>query len=211
MKFHEEVSFLRNYFKSNCYPSPFLDKLVNNFLNKIFIPKLNVPTVPKKLMYVSLPYTNYSAQMKRELIKELSKLYMYVDFKFVFKNPLTIGSLFSFKDALPETMRSCLVYRFTCPKCNFGTYVGCTKRLLKVRVDSHRGVSYRTGCNISNKENSAIRSHTNRCRHNIQYDDFKILSQAANQHSLPFLESLYIKHLAPNLNSQITSVPLHIA
>ena len=148
---------------------------------------------------------------KKELVSELSKLYTYVDFRIVFKNPLKIGSLFSFKDTLPESMRSCLVYKFTCPKCNFGTYVGCTKRLLKVRIDSHKGVSHRTGCGLSNKENSAIRSHTDRCRHNILYTDFKILSQSANQYSLPFLESLYIKLLAPNLNNQTTSVPLHIA
>ena len=149
--------------------------------------------------------------MKRELTNELSKLYSYVDFKFVFKNPLTIGSMFSFKDTLPESMRSCLVYKFTCPKCNFGTYVGCTKRLLKVRIDSHKGVSHRTGYSLTNKENSAIRFHTDRCRHSIQYADFKILSNSANQYSLPFLESLYIKQLAPNLNNQTASVPLHIA
>ena len=108
-------------------------------------------------------------------------------------------------------MRSCLVYKFTCPKCNLGTYVGCTKRLLKVRIDSHKGVSYRTGYALSNKENSAIRLHTDRCRHNIEYKDFKILSQAQSQYALPFLESLFIKQLAPKLNNQTTSVPLHIA
>ena len=190
---------------------PIIENIIRKFLNNIFSPKLSIPNVPKKIMYVSLPFTNFSTQMKRELITELSKLYTYVDFKFVFKNPLTVGSLFYFKDALPESMRSCIVYKFTCPKCNFGTYVGCTKRLLKVRIDSHRGVSYRTGCTLTNKENSAVRFHTDRCRHAIQYQDFQILSQAPNQYSLPFLESLYIKQLAPKLNNQTTSVPLHIA
>ena len=211
LKFHEEVAFLKKYFSANCYPSHILDKMVRNFLSNIFRPKLCIPSVPKKIMYVSLPFTTHSARMKRELSTELSKLYTYVDFKFVFKNPLTIGNLFHFKDTLPESMRSSLVYIFTCPKCNFGTYVGCTKRLLKVRIDSHRGVSYRTGCALTNKENSAIRSHTDRCRHNIQYKDFQILSQAPNQYALPFLESLYIKQLAPKLNNQTTSIPLHIA
>ena len=211
IKFHEEISFLRNYFIGNCYPSSFIDNILRFFLDNVFRPKLKIPTVPKKLMYVSLPYTNYSAKMKKELTKELSKLYTYVDFKFIFNNPLKIGSMFSFKDTLTESMRSCLVYKFTCPKCNFGTYVGCTKRLLKVRIDSHRGVSHRTGCGLSNKENSAIRLHTDRCRHHILYSDFQILSQSANQYSLPFSDSLYIKQLAPNLNNQTTSVPLYIA
>ena len=149
--------------------------------------------------------------MKRELIKALSHLYPYVDFRFVFKNPLTIGSLFSFKDTLPELMRSSIIYKFVCPKCNFRTYVGCTKRLLKVRIDSHRGVSHRTGCTLKTKEHSNIRSHSYSCKHNISYTDFKIIASTTNSHHLPILESLYIKQLVPELNNQTTSIPLHIA
>ena len=141
----------------------------------------------------------------------MSNLYPYVDFRFSFKNPLTIGRLFHFKDTLPELMRSCLIYKFSCPKCNFGTYVGCTKRMFKVRIDSHRGVSHRTGLALSNKENSAIRLHAESCRHHIQYSDFKILAQTQNRYSLPFLESLHIKQQSPSLNNQTTSVPLYIA
>ena len=149
--------------------------------------------------------------MKRELIKVLRNLYPYVDFRFVFKNSLSIGSLFSFKDTLPELMRSSVIYKFNCPKCNFGTYVGCTKRLLKVRIDSHRGVSHRTGCTLKTKENSSIRSHTYSCKHNISYTDFRIIANTSNPQHLPILESLYIKQLVPELNNQTTSMPLHIA
>ena len=211
IKFHEEVTFLKHYFKSNCFPSFLFDKTVANFLDNVFRPKFKIPTVPKKLMYISLPYTNDSSKLKRELTNFLSKFYPYVDFKFIFNNPLTIGSLFSFKDTLPELMRSCIVYEFNCPKCNFGKYVGCTKRLLKVRIDSHRGVSHRTGCTLNAKENSSIRDHANKCHHNIHYDNFKVLAQAPNHYSLPFLESIFIKKLSPHLNTQTTSVPLHIA
>ena len=211
IKFHEEVTFLKHYFKSNCFPSFLFDKIVGKFLDTVFKPKFKVPTVPKKLMYVSLPYITDSSKLKRELTNFLSRFYPYVDFKFIFRNPLTIGSIFSFKDTLPELMRSCTVYMFNCPKCNFGKYVGCSKRLLKVRIDSHRGVSHRTGCTLNAKENSPIRDHANKCRHNIHYDNFKILAQAPNQFSLPFLESIFIKKLSPHLNTQTTSVPLHIA
>ena len=149
--------------------------------------------------------------MKRELTSLLGKLYPYVDFRFVFSNPLTIGSLFSFKDTLPELMRSSIIYKFTCPKCNFGTYVGCTKRLMKVRIDSHRGVSHRTGCTLKTKEFSSIRSHCQSCKHDISYTDFKIIASTSNPQHLPILESLYIKQLVPELNNQTTSIPLHIA
>ena len=209
--FDVEVAFLRNYFIKNCYPSGIFDKLIRNFLNNIFLPKPITATVPKKRMYVSLPFMPNSSSVKRELTSTLSTLYPYVDFYFVFRNPLNIGSMFSFKDILPKLMRSCVVYFFNCPKCNFGTYVGCTKRLCKTRIDSHRGVSHRTGSILAKKEYSAIRLHTNICKHKLNYNDFKILSQTNNHYSLPILESLFIKQLSPNLNNQTTSFPLHIA
>ena len=211
IKFDEEIGFLDKYFSKNCYPSFIFNRIVKQFLDDIFRPKTIVPTVPKKIMYVSLPYVYSCMSLKRELVSALGELYPYVDFRFIFKNPYTIGSFFKFKDNLPTLMRSSLVYAFSCPKCNFGTYVGLTKRLLKVRIDAHRGVSHRTGSTLSTKELSAIRTHSISCHHDIQYKDFKILSQTSNHHSLPFSESLYIKRLSPSLNNQTTSVPLHIA
>ena len=211
-KFHEEVVFLTSYFKNNCYPSHIFSGAVKKFLDNVFKPKTLNYDVPKKLVYVSLPYMgNFSSSVRKELSSCLSNLYPYVKFHFVFKNPMTIGSLFRFKDALPDLMRSCIVYEFTCPKCNFGKYVGCTYRMSRVRIDSHKGVSHRTGIPLNKKETSAIRSHCQKCSHNIQYCDFKILAQAPSKHSLLFLESLFIKQLNPNLNSSTTSIPLKIA
>ena len=211
-KFHEELSVLNLFFKRNCFPSHIFFKTVKNFLDNLFIPKQPNFNVPKKVMYVSLPYLgNVSAFLKQELNLTLNKLYPYVKFNFVFKNPMTIGSLFRFKDSLPDLMRSCIIYKFTCPKCNFGSYVGCTSRMLKVRIDSHRGVSHRTGNTLNKKEFSAVRNHSGKCKHEIQYQDFRVLAQVNNRFALPFLESIFIKQLNPSLNSSTTSVPLKIA
>ena len=65
LKFHEEVSFLKNYFTANCYPSSLVNKTIRNFVNNIFKPRLRIPTAPKKIMCVSLPYTNHSAQNEK--------------------------------------------------------------------------------------------------------------------------------------------------
>ena len=211
-KFHEEVSFLITYFSHNCYPSHIFPGVVRKFLDVVFRPKQLNYDVPKKLLYASLPYMGaHSLLVKRELSACLNKLYPYASFKFIFKNSLSIGSLFHFKDKIPELMRSNVVYNFICPKCNFGTYVGCTHRMLKVRIDSHRGVSHRTGMNLNTKENSAIRSHCFKCKRKIIYDDFKILGQVPNKQALLFLESLFIQQLNPSLNSSTTSIPLKIA
>lgn len=210
-QFHKEISFLQTYFAKNSYPAKVFSASVKSFLDNIFKPKGPNFDVPKKVMYVSLPFSTNSSVIKQDLCKTLESLYPYVKFNFIFMNPLRLGNLFKFKDSLQELMRSRIVYQYNCPKCNSGMYVGCTKRLLRVRIDSHKGVSHRTGASLRTKEFSAIRDHSRNCKCKVEYKHFKILDQATDDNSLPLLESLYIKHLSPTLNNQGTSVPLHIA
>ena len=57
--------------------------------------------------------------------------------------------------------------------------------------DFHSGVNHRTGCIKKNsKENSVVRSHTDRCCYSIQYGDLNTLAQAPEQYSFPLLESI---------------------
>jgi hypothetical protein len=127
---------------------------------------------------------------ERNFRRELVPLYPYVNFKLIFTNPLKICSLFHFKNRLPALLRSNVVYVFTCPGCNSGTYVGSTQRMLKVRIDAHCGVSHRTGNSLTNPEKSSIRSHSNKCRRHISYNNFKILSSATSKNRLLNLCSL---------------------
>ena len=98
-----------------------------------------------------------------------------------------------------------VVYLFNCPMCNVGRYVGSTRRLLRVRVDAHKGVSYRTGAKLSNPEFSNIRNHAKQCKCDINYKDFKVLGKSKNDQQLTILESLFIKTIVPELNSQASS------
>ena len=134
-----------------------------------------------------------------------------VNLKLIPINPMTIGSYFRCKERLSPLMTSGVVYLFNCPRCDLGKYVGCTRRLLKVRVDSHCGVSYRTGVKLKNHEYSCIRDHAQKCKHRIKYDDFKIVGRATNDHQLSILESLLIKQMVPQLNTQNTSTPLYLS
>ena len=91
-------------------------------------------------------------------------------------NPLTIGCLFNFKDRLTCDMRSGVIYLFNCPKCilGTGTYIGCTERMLRVRVAGHLGYSNRTGEPVLVKEKSAIREHALSCGVSVNIKIFKI-------------------------------------
>ena len=166
--------------------------------------------MPKLDFYASLPYVN-NDKFLVSLRKIICKYFFCLDPKLVLRNPRTISSIFKFKDTVPTLMRSLVIYKYTCPRCNLGTYLGSTKRMLKVRIDSHRGVSHRTGSDLNKKEFSNIREHAKRCKSRISYDNFEIIDQAADDTSLPILESLCIKQLVPSLNSSSSSAPLFIA
>ena len=208
--FHNEITYLHHYFTKNCYPSKLFYKHLHRFLNKIFIPKLDIPTVSKLPFYASVPLI-HNKSFYQEITKIISHHIPAIDLKLIQSNPLSLGSLFRVKEKLDPLMTSGVVYLFNCPMCNKGKYVGSTRRLLKVRADSHIGVSHRTGSKLSNPEFSNIRNHSRNCRYNIKYQDFKIIGRANNDHQLTILESLFIKQMVPNLNSQSTSVPLYLS
>ena len=208
--FHTEIEFLRKYFFDNCFPKFLIDKLVKKFLDTKYRPVCPIPTVPKLDFYASF-LSNNNEKFVMTLGHIIRKHFSCLAPKIILRNPRTIGSLFKFKDTIPNLMRSLVIYKYTCPRCNLGTYLGSTKRMLKVRIDCHRGVSHRTGNILNKKEFSNIRDHATKCKSTIKYDNFEIIAQAANDTSLLTLESLFIKQLVPSLNSSSSSAPLHIA
>ena len=210
LNFHKEIEFLRKYFCDNCYPGDIFEKYLKKFLDDKFCPATLVPNVPKLDFFASMPYSRDTKFLKG--LSDIIKKHFYcINPKLILKNPKTIGSIFKFKDTIPILMRSLVVYKYSCPRCNLGTYLGSTKRMLKVRIDSHSGVSHRTGVVLNKKEFSNIREHSRKCKTSVSYDNFEIIAQATDQTSLLILESLAIKQLVPSLNTQSSSAPLFIA
>ena len=210
--FHQEIEYLSEFFEFNSYPSHILPNVIRKFLDKKLQPPEQVLTVAKQRIYVSLPFIGiFTSLLKKELTITLAKLYPMAEFRFCFSNPLTLQSLFKFKDSLSSMMQSGVVYKYTCPKCSLGTYIGSTDRLLQVRCCSHKGISYRTGLELTTKETSAIRTHSLKCQQQINFEDFKILAKSRSTYDLHILESLFIKSKIPTLNSDTSSTPLSIA
>ena len=214
--FHSEISFLINFFSNNCYPKSLIYKKINNYLNLKFRPKIDIPTVPKKIIHLPMPYLgNFQQGFERTLIKLFRKLVPFIELRLSPKNPLSIGTFFNCKDKLPSYMQAGVVYEFSCPKCKLGnTYIGCTTRRLHVRIDEHKGVSPRTGkttiSSLKLRDNSNIGKHTDNCEHLITYKDFKILSKHKDKQSLLISESIHIKLKHPSLNSDLSSIPLQL-
>ena len=208
--FHNEILFLHDYFVNNCYPSRLFCKTVKTFLNNFFQPKFKLPSVSKLPVYATIQLI-YSERFYSDLRRIIESHIPAVNIKLIRLNRMNLGSIFRSKERLPTLMTSGLIYLFDCPRCDLGKYVGSTRRLLKVRIDSHKGVSYRTGTKLSNPEFSNIREHTRKCKTSIEYKDFKVIGRTNNSHELPILESLFIKQIVPQLNAQTSSTPLHLS
>ena len=84
--------------------------------------------------------------------------------------------MFKFKNNIPTPLVSLLVYQYNCNRYN-SIYVGKTTRHLATKISEHKGVSHRTGAQLSSPIFSSIRNHVNDTHNsnNINPDQFKIL------------------------------------
>ena len=191
--FHNEIEFLKKFFKSNGFNSNLFNSQVRKFINNKFQPPVRIPTANKEKMYISLPHLgDLSEKMISALTASLSNFYPQIDFRFVNSNNFRIGSFFKVKDQLPKALVSSLVYKFTCPNCRIG-YIGSSFRNFKTRMDEHIGQSSRTGRPLSQPPQSVVREHSETCKFKLGCDHFSIVDSCKNIDSLRILESLYIK------------------
>jgi hypothetical protein len=96
--------------------------------NKKHGPKTKLDTsydVPKKKVFLVLPYYRGADEIKNETTNFVQKSFPQVDFQFAFKSHSTIARSFSFKDPVDKDMRSKIVYRINCLDCN-KYYIGKT-------------------------------------------------------------------------------------
>ena len=209
-KFHLEVESLKQILLKNEYSEKFIDTCIYKFLNKLFIEKVTYLTVPKKELYIVLPFLGKSSSLlKTRLIKSLQKQVKFCKVKVIFKTTNRLKHFFRFKDKIPETLRSSLIYKFTCGSCN-ASYIGKTFRHMKVRVSEHRGVSPRTGKALQGTMSTSVRDHMLTCDHRVVWEDFSVLGNESNNFLLELKESLFIKRDKPQLNKNIASRELFL-
>ena len=213
-KFHHEVNELKIIFRKNGYPNKVVDFCIRNFLNKIFQPREVVTTVPKKQHVVLLPFLGpLSLQIRTKITKLFNEKVPYCNLKVVFRSTRRLSNCFSFKDRIPKSILSGLVYKFTCSDCNV-TYYGKTKRHFKVRISEHLGVSPLTGKRVKpSHQTTAIFDHlitSPTCSPSEDFNNFSILARESNDFKLTLMESLLIERDRPILNRSIKSMPLEL-
>ena len=208
--FHLDMMFLLNYFTQNAYPVPLFYRVLKSFLDNKFEPKPVLTTVERDIKYVKLPYVGHiSYDIRSRLQNILKHTFPQVNFRFVFFNSFTVGSLLRKRSFLPVDLNSSTVYMFTCPQCGL-RYLGSSSRWLRHRITEHRGLSIRTGFPLSRPSHSAIRDHSLTENHPFTNQDFKILTFASDRLDLVISESLLIKRMKPELNANSSAFELSL-
>ena len=157
--FHIEVEHLRSIFKCNRYPVNIIDQCIKKFLDKLYVPKQILLTVPKKELLVVLPFLGtFSLNLRKRLYKAVSKSLPQCNIKVIFQSKNRLSSLFKFKESILLYLRSQVTYKFQCSNCNI-TYYGETERHLKVRAGKHRSTSALTGKRVINNKKSSVKDH----------------------------------------------------
>jgi len=200
-----EVARLKSILTKNDYPSEVTSKTIEQFLSKRDTPVSTVEQTPpnqvkdKKTRFIVLPYPNRKAdEYGRRLNNLITNSYPQVDFNIAFQPPMTIGSMFPFKDSVKvNNHKSQVVYKLTCKTCK-AEYIGRTERILQYRVNEHKSRA------PSNK--SATKKHTDKYpSHEMDYNNVEIIDTATNRTKLEVKELLHIIKSKPDINRQLGS------
>ena len=96
----------------------FFDRCLRTILNKIYYKKVPQHTVPKKDLYIFLPYLGkLSLSAKSTLEKTTRDILPCVNLKVLFRIKNRLTSKFTFKDKISKEMPSLLCYKFQCSSC----------------------------------------------------------------------------------------------
>ena len=208
--FHQDLEILKKKLVSNGFPLHFIETSIANVLNKFYTDtKQEEKDESGENVVMVLPYMGHiSYSTKRKIMKLVSKFYPSVKLKIVFTRGYRLSNMFAYKDKLPLSCRSCVVYYTQCEKCGpSAAYVGKTKNTLHERFYSSSGHLH------PSSNNSALLGHFDRtgdpeCE--FVFNNIKILDSAKYDYKLRFVESIILKYEKQNLNTQERSIPLNV-
>ena len=85
--FHEEVNYLNDVLMKKIFPTTLVDQCIEIFLNKQFVQKSVEHTVPKKKLFIVLPYLSMpSLCLRTGLQKSINNSILFCKIKTIFKS-----------------------------------------------------------------------------------------------------------------------------
>ena len=148
-----------------------------------------------------------SLALRTRLLNSINENLPFCKVKVTFKSTTCLSNFFRFKDKVLFNLRSNVVYKFLCVRCN-ATYYGEACQHLNVTVGGHSGISPLTGKKSTARKTTAVKGHMFFCDHIVSLDDLKILTSSNSEFHLKIKESLLISRDKPELNRNEKSLPL---
>ena len=193
--FENDIENIKSNLIKNAYRPFVTDKIIKNYLDYKFSSNQNQLKDKSGVHYFKLPYIgNLSHHIKiklSKLCKEFCKENLNI--KLVF-NSFKVKNYFSYKDQIPNDLKSFLVYKFTCASCS-SSCICETCCHFKTRIEEH----------IKKDNKSHIFKHlhcTVTCFDSYNSLFFKIIDKANSKYDLKIKEALHINWRKPNLNAQ---------
>ena len=179
----------------------------SSFLGTVRITFKIIPTVPKKELFLILPYLGtLLSNLKQKLRICFKNSLPQYNIKIILQLTHHLSSLLCLKDVIPKELQSHLVHKSSCGSCNV-TYYGKTERHLNVRSSEHTGILQLTGKRVECKR-SADSDHLLLHNHGSNFNDFTILCRDNNGFTLSIKESILISGDSSVLNENTASIPL---
>ena len=188
----------------NVYPPFLIDKVIKRYLDYNFCSNQTKLKDKSDVHYFKLPYiATFSHHIKNKLSK-ISKEFCKENFniKLVFSS-FKIKNCSSYKDPIPNDLKSFLVYKFTCASCS-SSYIGETCRHFKTRIEEH----------IKKDNKSHIFKHLHSiatCFDSYSSLCFKITDKGNSKFDLIIKEVLHINWRKPNLTTQQNHLSLTLS
>ena len=200
--FHNDIKNLSEILKRNMFPKWLIDKSVKGYLSKVTTTGKDASKCEiSNCHFYKLPYIGYynSSYTGRKISSIVNKYCKDLNVKIIF-SPFKLSTMFSPKDFILDSLKSRVVYQFTCASCG-ARYIGETNRHFNTRVNEHL---FRDKISHIFKHLSASKG----CRDKCDISCFKILDHASTYSQLKIKESFHIEQLKPELNKQVVHVKL---
>ncbi|XP_057290128.1 uncharacterized protein LOC130612790 [Hydractinia symbiolongicarpus] len=183
--FHQSLEKGKTVLEKNQYPKAFYDPIIKSTISKIMENNDNEnpdEENEKEESEEKMIFIQYRGRVSEKFETSMRKL--NIPCKIIFTLKKLKSSLPPLKPVIEKCLKSCLVYKIKCPRCN-SCYVGQTSRHLIKRLKEHK----RTG---------PVGKHFDDCNNLLTMENVSILcSSTRNVYHLMTLEALIINYIKP--------------
>ena len=123
-------------FISNGYNLKYIDKIKNEVLKKTALKK-DETVSDEKIIYWKLPFISQMVKENKEILKKLNHFTQpYAKIRIAY-NTIKSANFFFNKDKVSDSVKSRVIYQYTCDQCSDAIYTGETIRHFDTRKKEH--------------------------------------------------------------------------